>query len=285
MSYKINIPDEIHKKVMHWVNKADFEVSGFGRVEFNKETKEFTVLDAYLLPQEGGAVHTDIDAAGIAALQKKVSGLDGTLRWWWHSHVKMDVFWSSTDKETIKDIGRHGWVTATVFNQNEETRSAFCYRTESTFGNGTCFIDEVPLFILTDVDEEQTKEWDDEFTENVKRRSYVQHTMLGNDITDYSKYGYHNWRDDWKQPGSTLNGTGMEFIVGDQEGLAGYPVNLEAKALNMSPHKYVKLLNNNDAEVIMDLEEQLMQAETMGKLQLTDNIYYKRRKNGTATAT
>ena len=46
------IPDSIYQQVMYWVNRADFEVSGLGKVV--REGKDtFRVVSAHLLKQEG----------------------------------------------------------------------------------------------------------------------------------------------------------------------------------------------------------------------------------------
>ena len=36
----------------------------------------------------------------------------------------MGVFWSGTDHQAIEQIGKNGWVLATVFNKKAEQRTA-----------------------------------------------------------------------------------------------------------------------------------------------------------------
>ncbi len=123
---KIIISHTAFSKIMYWIDKADFEVSGMGLVEFDEKTDAFTVTDAFLLKQEGGAAHTDIDAQALAKLMFTTKDRPGQLHFWWHSHVNMAAFWSTTDLDTIKELGAQGWMTASVFNKRREHKSAYC---------------------------------------------------------------------------------------------------------------------------------------------------------------
>jgi hypothetical protein len=120
---------EAFAKIDHWVQSSNFEVSGFGNVVAEKADNGrtiFRVTDAYLLKQENTPAHTEIDADAMSDLlfEHHKSGVVGEPNLWWHSHVKMAVFWSGEDLTTIRQIGGNGWVLATVFNQKGEMRSA-----------------------------------------------------------------------------------------------------------------------------------------------------------------
>jgi hypothetical protein len=45
----IEIDEFVYQKIMHWVNKSDFEVSGLGKIEVDKERNVIRVIDAILL--------------------------------------------------------------------------------------------------------------------------------------------------------------------------------------------------------------------------------------------
>ena len=81
---KIIIKTLEHEKIMHWVNKSDKEVSGFGRCKYDKDTNTFEITHAYLLKQEVGSAHTDIDEDAIADLMVDTRNDEGELKWWWH---------------------------------------------------------------------------------------------------------------------------------------------------------------------------------------------------------
>jgi len=168
---KIQIDNLAYQKVMYWMRRsAPNEVSGFGVVEVIRgETMEdFTlfVKDAFLLPQKNAAASSDIDAEGLAKLEYRVFqdyGRDAELRWWWHSHVTMSAFWSGIDKRTLEKLSHQGWMSATVFNLDEEQRSCVVSQGELPF-----FLDEVDFEVVTQVPDDLTAVWDAEFDQNVK---------------------------------------------------------------------------------------------------------------------
>lgn len=151
MNVNVHISDLAYRKIMHWVRKAGrYEVSGFGNVVFDKENNTFLVTDAYLLEQENTGTTTDIKDTAIGKLmyEHHKSKVKGELRFWWHSHAGMDVFWSGTDLETIEKLAQGGWFLSTVFNLKEEMRSAI-YTTEPV----PAFEDELDTTVLYSVDE------------------------------------------------------------------------------------------------------------------------------------
>lgn len=137
---KIHIPNKVHQKIMYWVNKASFEVSGFGKcvvVDGN-----VVVIDCHLLKQEGGAAHTDIDATALSKLMFELKDTPGELRFWWHSHVNMPTFMSSQDKETLNELGEAGWAVAAVFNKKAEITGAFSYHYTDPLGTLMVYFDD-----------------------------------------------------------------------------------------------------------------------------------------------
>lgn len=172
MTPKVIIPKQVHQKIMHWVNKSNFEVSGLGKLV--QKDGVCTVLDVMLLPQKNGTTHTDIEAEEVGKAMFQLKDTEGDLRFWWHSHVDMGVFWSGTDMETIKKIGAGGWFVSTVFNKKREMKSAF-YAVAGyslPWGSAELFLDNLE----TKVDDEQpadTQAWDAEYDKNVTNQSYV----------------------------------------------------------------------------------------------------------------
>ncbi len=177
---EIRIPQEVFQKIMHWINKSNNEVSGFGNLSYDARAKRFTVEDAFLLEQYNSGASTEIEAASMGKMMFKHRNFGaGALKWWWHSHVNMAVFWSGTDTDTIKQYGSNGYIVASVFNKRQEIRSAVCYKAESIvtptnklFGSktktiSTILVDDVTTLI------EYPLEWDTEYTANIKERVYV----------------------------------------------------------------------------------------------------------------
>lgn len=151
-----------YRKIMHWVMEAKTdEISGFGTVK--REGDIFYVLDAMLLPQRNGAGHTDIEGTDVARTEYLLRNKPGEVRLWWHSHVKMDVFWSGTDMATIKLLGQGGWFLNTVFNQRWENRTALYIGGDNKF-----FLDDLDTsHNLLTIDPALTVQWNEEFKTNV----------------------------------------------------------------------------------------------------------------------
>jgi hypothetical protein len=177
----VEIDDEVYAKIMHWIDKADGEVSGLGKVELVNGVMRVT--SAILLKQENTSVTTDIDAAAVGKAMFELKDSPGQLNWWWHSHVNMDVFWSGTDLDTIHKIGQGGWFLSTVLNKKREMLSAYFQK-----GNGhlpPLFIDNIPTSTQTYVTEEQTKIWDKEFSDKVTEKKFTSYFLPGK--TSYSQ--------------------------------------------------------------------------------------------------
>ena len=179
---RVSIDPLVHKKVMHWVNKADGEVSGFGKVIF--ENGSFRIVEAYLVEQENGSATTDISAEGLAKLMTDTIRDKGYLNWWWHSHVNFGVFWSGQDKETIKELGEQGMCLATVFNKKDESRTAYYQAATKDGFLPRLTIDNIPLKIDYEVDTSEVEKWDKAFDEKCKTKSP---TILGPSLNRWNK--------------------------------------------------------------------------------------------------
>jgi hypothetical protein len=169
MSLKVTptivMPQSVYDKVMWWVNHAEGEVSGMGTVTIDEETGEFRIDDAVLLNQSCTAATTELDADAVGKAEFAFKDHTGSgMRWWWHSHVNMGVFWSGTDETTIEELGEHGWFLATVFNKKEETKS--CIYQGKPFG---LFQNDIDLVIESPaMDEELIAGWRADFADKVR---------------------------------------------------------------------------------------------------------------------
>lgn len=246
---KLTIPQDVFDKVMHWVDKSDKEVSGFGTVV--RDGGQLRVTNAYLLQQEVGSAHTDIEASALTKLMYKCRNDEGDLKWWWHSHVRMDVFWSSQDKDTILELGGQGWCVATVFNQMREMRTAVSWKSQGEFGASTTFRDSVDTSIELNVSQETLDSWDKEFDECVKEKAY--------DSWKDKQWDYE--LGEWKKP--TVNPLkdvkSSDYRYGWEEGLLGDGITCadEAEALDMPLEEYLMVLNGSNEKVIESMDEEL----------------------------
>lgn len=122
----ITIPFDIMQQLNAYVQACSKEISGLGSIVYSKAENSFRVCKIYLLEQEVGSAHTDLDDNSVAKLlyEHAVSGEQGELQFWWHSHVNMPTFWSGTDHATMDAIGANGLCIAVVLNKKEESRGA-----------------------------------------------------------------------------------------------------------------------------------------------------------------
>lgn len=279
------IQQNTYDKIMYWINKTDKEVGGFGKVIYNKEDKTFRIVDAYLLNQEVGSATTDIDADALCDLMVDTFRVEGELKWWWHSHVDMAVFWSGTDKETIKEIGSQGWCLATVFNKKFEMRSALGYANE-VFGTYE-FADNLDTEIeQPDLDENMVKVWDDEYTAKVRDKKYgTSFHYSGGYQGDLWDSGTQSWKKPVQVannvghlvPESTvhhtdfanMDGYGVPSIDDDDyaypdHGYLGYGLRDEARALGMTPKALAKIILYGSHSEIEKIDEKLLRLEKKG---------------------
>lgn len=169
----IEIDPLVYQKVMHWVNKSDFEVSGLGTVVHDKERNVLRVVDAILLKQENSSVETELDGQAISRAMYQTKDSPGSLRWWWHSHVNMDVFWSGTDMTAIKTLGgaerdRPAWFCMTVFNKKQEMLSAYVQNSPVRM-----IASDLETTIASQLPAELIAEWDKQYDDNVENKKYV----------------------------------------------------------------------------------------------------------------
>ncbi len=261
---KFDIPRDKYDKIMHWVNSSKDEVSGFGTVTCDKGV--FALEEVFLLEQKVGGAHTDIDAKSLADLEFDVikSRATGQLNFWWHSHVMMPVFWSGTDTATIKELGAQGWILATVFNQKNEHRTAFCASTSvPMIGPIVHFEDQVPTSVTSYYPAELIEAWNAEFKEKVTDKNVPE---------SYAKRWSENWGpyghwDQMKQRWIPASESDPE--PGKQISLLTEPVATkktlwdeemaeEARLLGMKFKAYKKIQMSQDWEKIEELEMKLM---------------------------
>lgn len=184
MKPKVIIPSEIVEKIRYWCHKAGKdEISGLGHAQADMDGN-IRILSTLLLPQQNGSTVTDIEADAVAKAMYQTKDLPGELKWWWHSHVDMGVFWSGTDLDTIKKFGQGGWIVATVFNKKNEQKSAYFAPNaiQYPWGNAEIFHEEIET-ILNNVNDPKVKEWEKEFDDNVRKK----YTDWGYPTVNYSR--------------------------------------------------------------------------------------------------
>lgn len=283
---QIQIPRKVYRKIQYWMAKADIEVSGFGKVML-LPNGTISVLDAYLLKQEGGAAHTDIDGQSLGKLMFDTKDVPGELKWWWHSHVDMSVFWSGQDTTTINELSQADWCGATVFNRKGEMRSAVGIASHhDLFGTSVSVKDNLPTFIIDpNITQADVDGWDAEYILNVKEKeeftylnqynkSYTSNTgkdytsSTGKTLIDISKHTkseahvhrHNKDEDEYTELYRIMRDFGMNA------GMFGYGLDLEAKALGMTELAYMRILAKDSKGQVKKLETKLERLMENGKL-------------------
>lgn len=158
---KIVIKEIVFQKIMHWVNKSNHEVSGLGMVKVQPDGS-IHVIEAILLPQRNTAVTSDIEPEDVGKAMYEMRDADGEMKFYWHSHVNMGVFWSGTDADTIKKLSSGGWFVSTVFNKRREMKTCL-----STVEPWPAIIDDVQTVILREIDGSLIQAWDADYKKYV----------------------------------------------------------------------------------------------------------------------
>jgi len=117
---EIIIKYEVYRKIKAYANLCNNEISALGTVSINENT--IVIEDVYLFEQVVSGVSTELSAEDISRficeyIKKGKDPLD--LKFWWHSHVNMGAFWSSTDLATINKFSSD-WMISLVSNKQDE---------------------------------------------------------------------------------------------------------------------------------------------------------------------
>jgi len=151
-------------KIWHWVRMATGEVSGLGLVDVIDG--QMVVSDVFLPKQECTSADTDLDQQAVAQLMMELDneGVDlGKLRFWWHSHADMEVFWSGTDTGTMQELsGGDTFLLSMVVNKKHDRKLRV-----DMFNPFNMILDNLGASVLDLSDEELKEECKKAFDENV----------------------------------------------------------------------------------------------------------------------
>lgn len=148
---KIILSAECYAKIMNWVNLCPKEISGLGTMTETKDS--IYVDDVYLLDQEVSATETELDPAAIQKLLSTLPpGESNRMRFWWHSHVNMGVFWSTTDYACINTLRGEGKILSIVFNKKDEYKARIDYDDDAMhafFDDLDMEVEDVPAGVMS----------------------------------------------------------------------------------------------------------------------------------------
>lgn len=114
---KIILTEYAHQKLQAYVKNCQYEIGGLGKVTCDGE--DFLVTDIEIFTQKVTAASVEMNADTLALFQVEKMKAKESLadyKLWWHSHAKMDVFWSSTDTDTMTGSTEFPWLVSLVTN-------------------------------------------------------------------------------------------------------------------------------------------------------------------------
>ena len=156
------------------VDEAKDEISWLGSME--PLGNDFLIKEVFVPAQECGAATTEMSEDGLAKLAneilKRPKGMElwNTIRFWGHSHVRMDTFASSVDDkqmELFKEQTKGGeWFLRGIFNKNGKAKFWL-------YHNSGIVIHDVPWSIYTPMNDSRRKEWQKIIRKNVTKHVYT----------------------------------------------------------------------------------------------------------------
>ena len=188
------IRPEALKKIMYYAKAASGEVSGLGVVKRDKD-KKLIVEDIYLLEQESSSGDTELKPEAVSKMMIdmiKAKKDPGELKFWWHSHANMSVFWSGTDDECAETLSKE-FAFSLVVNKDGDRRCRL-----DLYHPFRLTIDHVKLAEIYEEDESLKEACEKEVQEKVKEPSW--NTGYNNGF-GYNEYNWNNhdgrrWKDD-----------------------------------------------------------------------------------------
>lgn len=111
---KLYIEAKAYEKLSYYIQLADGEISGFGKVKFIKaptnsiwDTDKIMIEDVQIFPQrcsQGGTTLQGDDLSKFINTLIKQKQDPHDWRCWWHSHYDFGVCWSGIDEQAIREL-------------------------------------------------------------------------------------------------------------------------------------------------------------------------------------
>ena len=123
---KANITHDAWLKMQGFVDLCPDEISGLGKVEV--VDGEFYVTDIAIFTQTVSPTHSTIPSKALAQFQVELikKGENPKDWWcWWHSHAKMEPFFSGTDKATVESSTDFDMLLSIVSNHKHAFYAQF----------------------------------------------------------------------------------------------------------------------------------------------------------------
>ena len=165
MGLKLYIEELPYRKAMKLAEMIDAEYIAFLVVEQRED--KLVVKDIILPYQEVTSSTCEFDEKMFSVITENKNINPEEIRGWLHSHNDMSVFWSGTDEDTIRKLGRRmPYVVSIVVNKKRELKARI-----DLFRPFRITLDDVETKILWD-DSDLEEELSKEIEEKITKREY-----------------------------------------------------------------------------------------------------------------
>lgn len=224
----------VMKRINYYTQAASGEVSGLGIITIDEKGRHI-VSKVYLLEQESTAGDTELKPEAISKLMvdmMKDNEDPGKLKFWWHSHANMGVFWSGTDDTCAETLSKEFAFSLVVNKAGDKRCRLDLYKPfRITF-------DGVKTEVLAPEDTALKEECEKEVKEKVKA-PYERYTNWKD--RDNYEYGYNGYGQPYKYPGynSALTKIKLpESIVKDIQSLTDMITRYEEDGGSRNPNTW-----------------------------------------------
>lgn len=148
---KIFIKPDLYIKLFEYAKSVNHEISGLGAIKYNPDTHIINIEDIYLLRQRSTVGDTEIQPDAIAQLLLDPNIDPSTIKFWWHSHGNLGVFWSQQDESCINGLGQSmDWLVSLVIDRKHHYRLRL-----DIFRPQRITMDNLTLYIPFNIDKKQ----------------------------------------------------------------------------------------------------------------------------------
>jgi proteasome lid subunit RPN8/RPN11 len=163
---KISIAHEVLQKLELYTEMCNDEISALGKAVMIDG--KIVIDTIYLFDQEVTRSSTNISNSDVSKFlcdYVRAGNNPEDIKLWWHSHAKMETYWSPTDESTIEGFGS-GWIVSIVSNKQKAHRARI-----DILDPIRMTIDNLPIEIMLKIDPSLRNEARREIVEKV-RTSY-----------------------------------------------------------------------------------------------------------------
>lgn len=198
---RVRILEAAWKRLMAYILACPTEVGGLGAVE--EREGELVVTDVFLIDQVATGDDFELDPGAQAAFINDWirRGRDvSELKFWWHSHVDMDTFWSVVDENTMRRLAGDAYVVSLVGNRRREHRTCL-----TVMKPVRIVVDNIVIDVIEALDQDLLDAAREEIGDKVKRKRRWRNKSAGK--ADRSQFvdaeqgeGASNLLSRWRQP-------------------------------------------------------------------------------------